>query len=144
MRFPPATLFAVLAGLATLAGIVAGFLVIGPPAEVRMRRFDETRAGDLGAISDAVAAYRRTHQGLPEKLDDLARSSEVYRRYSLKDPAGRPYDYTAKDAFSYELCAEFDRATDDAMETRHYPSIFWRHGQGRQCFSLEARPPVHQ
>lgn len=144
MKLPPATLFATLAGVATLAGIIAGLIVIGSPSEVRMRRFDEIRVGDLGFISNAVAMYRRTHESPPQKLDDLARSSDGYRGYSLKDPVGRPYEYTVKDAFSYELCAEFDRATDETIETRRDQPVFWKHGRGRQCFSLEARPSVQR
>ncbi len=144
MRLQAPTLFAALAGIAIIAGIVVGLIIIGWPSDVRMRRFDEIRAGDLQAISTSVETYRRTHESLPRKLEDLAPSSGAYSLLRLRDPADRPYEYAVKAAFSYELCAEFDKATDEPTRTSRYRSIFSKHGRGRQCFDLEARPsPQH-
>src|SRR5450631_4130321 len=133
MKVPPAGLFAVLSLIAAIAAVVAGLVVIGSPGEIRMRRFDETRANDFDVIANTIQTYRLTHEGLPEKLDGLA-------RVNLKDPLGRPYEYRVKDAFSYELCAEFDTARDKTGEAASSRSKFDKHGSGRQCFSLEARP----
>jgi hypothetical protein len=133
MKVPPTGLFAVLSLIAAIAAVVAGLVVIGSPSEIRMRRFDERRANDFDVIANTIQTYRLTHEGLPEKLDGLA-------RVSLKDPLGRPYEYRVKDAFSYELCAEFDTAQDKTGEAASSRSKFDKHGSGRQCFSLEARP----
>lgn len=144
MRPRPATLFAALASIAAVAGIAAGLMVIGSPSEVRMRRLDEQRVSDLQAISSAIATYRRTHEALPATLDELVRP-DVFPSARLKDAAsGRPYEYIAKDATAYQLCAEFETATGDRIETGRGVSPFWKHGQGRQCFSLEARLPVQR
>ena len=136
MKLQRATLFTVLSVGAMFAAIVIGLIVIGSPREFRMRRLDERRAEDLAAISSAIRTYRLTHENLPQKLDELQRSGIIYR---LKDPVERPYEYTVKDAFSYELCAEFDTATDTTTVAR---LLFEKHGHGRQCFSQEARPPA--
>ncbi len=141
MKLQPATLFAVLSAIATFAAIVIGLVVIGSPSEFRMRRLDQTRANDLASISGAIRTYRLTHESLPPKLDELQRSQQAMN-YSLKDPIGRPYEYTVKDAFSYELCAEFDTATNTTAA--RFSSIFETHALGRQCFSQEARPPVRR
>jgi hypothetical protein len=138
MKLQRATLFAVLSVGAMFATIAIGLIVIGSPREFRMRRLDERRAEDLAAIASAIRTYRLTHENLPQKLDELQRSQQgmIYR---LKDPVERPYEYTVKDAFSYELCAEFDTATDTTTAAR---LLFEKHGHGRQCFSQEARPPA--
>jgi len=136
---PPATLFAVLSAIAVIAAVVVGLAVIGSPGEFRMRRFDEQRATDLSSISTAVRSHRLTHESLPQKLGDL----QSALTYGLKDPVGRPYEYAVKDEFSYELCAEFDTATDTLAAAR-FSSVFEKHGSGRQCFTQEARPPARR
>ena len=137
MKVPPAGLFTVLSVVAALAAIIAGLAVIGSPSEIRMRRFDDRRANDLDVIANAIQTYRLTHEGLPRKLDELA-------RVSLKDPLERPYEYSVKDAFSYKLCAEFATAPDKTEEAAPSRSKFDKHGPGRQCFSLEARPSAQR
>ncbi len=141
MKLQPATLFVVLSTIAMFAAIIIGLIAIGSPSEFRMRRFDQRRANDLASISGAIRTYRFTHESLPPKLDELQRSQQTMN-YSFKDPIGRPFEYTVKDAFSYELCAEFDTATNTTA-TR-FSSIFEKHGLGRQCFSQEARPPARR
>ena len=136
-----AVVFSALAAAATLAVIIAGFFVIGSPSEVRMRRLDAIRAQDLNAISNAITGYRRTHESLPRTLDDLAPGAGTYVLYRLKDPTGRPYEYQPTDAYGYQLCASFDRGTE-RPELGYGQPIFATHGKGRQCFSLQARPPV--
>ena len=142
MKPQPATTFAALSGIVMLAAIVVGLIVIGPPGEYRLRRFDQKRVSDLASISNTIRSYRLTHDDLPPKLDELA-PSQPYITHTLKDPVGRPYEYAVKDAFSYELCAEFDTATD-TITTANFGSIFEKHGLGRQCFSQEARPPARR
>ena len=50
MRFHSATIFAMLASIMMLVGIVAGFIVIGSPGEIRLRRFDEIRVGTIARL----------------------------------------------------------------------------------------------
>jgi type II secretory pathway pseudopilin PulG len=139
MKMQSATLFTVLSVAAALFAIIAGLIVIGSPSDVRMRRFDQSRASDLASISRAVAAYRLTHESLPLNLEDI-QGSQPSATVNLKDPIGRSYEYAIKDAFSYELCATFDIALESKTENIRSSSIFEKHGVGRQCFSLEARP----
>jgi hypothetical protein len=142
MKPQPATMFAALSGVVMLAAIVVGLIVIGSPGEYRLRRFDQKRVSDLVSISNTIRSYRLTHEDLPQKLDELA-PSQPYITHSLRDPVGRPYEYAVKNAFSYELCAEFDTATD-AITPANFGSIFEKHGIGRQCFVQEARPPARR
>ena len=137
MKLQAETLFIVLSVVAALLAIIGGFIVIGSPGEVRMRRLDQQRTIDLVSISGAVAGYRLTHDTLPASLEDLRRASPN-RTIPHKDSTGRAYEYVKRDSFSYELCVAFDTATDQRPSEAQ--SIFDKHASGRQCFSLEARP----
>jgi hypothetical protein len=139
MKVQSATLFAVLCTIVACAAIIVGWVFLGSPSEVRLTRFDATRAADLASISSAIANYRLRHENLPQTFGEL-QQSQPNMSLSFKDPVGQTYEYAAKDSFAYELCASFDRATDITMESARLHSMFEKHGLGRQCFSLEARP----
>ena len=133
MKVPSAGLFASLSVVVALAAIIAGLAVIGSPDAIRLRRSDLRRTADFDSIVRAIQAYRLTHENLPRTLDELS-------SVSLRDPLGRPYEYSVKDAYSYELCTEFDTVQDGPGNTSAPSYKFEKHGSGRQCFSLEARP----
>ena len=140
MKVQSATLFAALCTIVACAAVIVGWVFLGSPSEVRLTRFDAIRAADLASISSAIANYRLRHENLPQTFGEL-RQSQPNLSLSFKDPVGQAYDYAAKDSFAYELCASFDRATDRTTESARLHSMFEQHGLGRQCFSLEARPP---
>ena len=147
MSASEARLFAVLSGLVVLAGVIAGLLAIGSPQEIRLRRLDEARVGDLVALSQAILSYRSSHSALPQSLSALAGSAEGDRGYLrpvLIDPEGRPYEYAGKGGSVYELCAIFDRTIANEAEIGRAESIFARHGEGRQCFTLDAAAPAQR
>jgi hypothetical protein len=138
-----ATRFAVPCTIVACAAVIAGWVFIGLPGEIRLSRLDATRAGDLASISNAIANYRSRHEHLPGSFDEL-QQSQPNLTLSFRDPVGQAYEYAVKDAFAYELCASFDRATDIATEPARARSLFETHGAGRQCFNLEARPPAQR
>jgi hypothetical protein len=140
MRVQSAALFAAFCTVVAFAAVILGWLFIGSPSEVRLNRFDAMRAANLASIASAIKSYRLTHESLPKTLDELQTSSPNVS-LSFKDPVGQAYEYAVKDSFAYELCATFDRATDRTTESAPLRSMFEKHGPGRQCFSLEARPP---
>ena len=64
---------------ATVLGvIVAAFVIIGSPAEQRLRRLDDARERHLDEISKAIDRYWDTHAVLPDSLEDLQPDSEAY------------------------------------------------------------------
>ena len=139
MKVQSSTVFAVFCTIAVLAALVAGWLFVGSPSEARLARFDARRASDLATISRTVTSYRLTSEALPQTLGDLQRAQPT-AGLSFKDPAGQAYEYKVKDAFAYELCASFDTAAETTEPSVRPYSVFEKHGLGRQCFSLEARP----
>ncbi len=138
MKLQSSTLFAAASSVVAVAAVAAGWFVIGSPGEVRLIRFDAIRAADLASLSGAITTYRLTHEGLPQTLDELLKSAPN-ARLNFRDPKEQAYDYVAKDAVAYELCATFDRSTEPSEPTSG-DSVFRRHHAGKQCFSLEARP----
>ncbi len=126
----PHTLVASIATVAVGLAIGAAFLVIGSPAEQRMRRLDERRTEDLQTLSNAVRLYWSRHQRLPASLEEVERDQgENATRW---DPVTRePYEYRIDAPKAYSLCARFDRAS---LEAGRQPDTWW-HDAGRYCFA---------
>ncbi|MBA3948824.1 MAG: hypothetical protein H0X44_02635 [Acidobacteria bacterium] len=131
------TLVAGLVIAAVVAAVGAGLIILGSPADVRARRLDERRVGDLREWTRAIDAYWTANTQLPVSLDEVRRQ-QAWTHLAVNDPStGEPYVYRAKGAVAYELCAVFDRASPDAG--RPDDDALWGHGAGPSCFTLEAR-----
>jgi hypothetical protein len=127
------TTLALAVGVVVAAAVVAGFLVMGSPGEVRLRRLDERRVGHIRQIARSVALFWTVNDHLPESLGQLSEVGGVAETPS--DPeSGAPYSYRVIDSVRYELCAEFARRTE-GLALRPAEQL-WSHGQGRQCFEL--------
>lgn len=144
MRLSRPILFAAVASIAVVTAVVAGISVIGSPPGVRARRLDMQRVQDLRNIATAVNAYHRTRGELPDRLDRLQEGGKWPYVHLSDAETGRPYEYRVKDASTYELCARFDTGSDDRVTPLAYPSSFWRHASGRQCFGMASKLPVRR
>jgi hypothetical protein len=119
------------AGAAVVLGAVLafGFYVLGPPQSQRAISADERRVQDLRAIAQQI--YGR--HSLPATLAELRFGRQI------EDPVTHtPYEYRAKAATAYELCANFATASADSDSEYPRPTTFWNHSKGRQCFQLDA------
>jgi len=138
--------------LAVSIAIIAGFFVVGSPKEERVRQFDLRRIGDLQSIQWEIVNYRSVKGTLPASLADL--KDDIRGFMPPRDPGtGESYGYQATGALSFELCAVFSRAREEAA-TAPKPVMpvgasidgdSWSHGEGRQCFERvidEERYPV--
>jgi type II secretory pathway pseudopilin PulG len=135
MRLSRPQLLAGLLALVVVVAVVAGIVVVGSPAEQRTQRLDERRVGDLASIAQAADLYWTRHAQLPTSLNEL--TIEPGTRLRANDPeTNAPYEYQRLDASSFEVCAQFQRQSqqDSVAEDR-----FWLHGTGRQCFRRKAR-----
>lgn len=122
-RGPAPRLFAIAAGTAVIATLVAGFSVMGAPSVQRNIEADRRRIEHFKEIAGLLHA--RTE--LPEYLSQLP--------VRWLDPvSGRGYEYRKLSQYEYELCAIFT-ASDAKLQ-------FWSHGSGRQCFRLNSRRSV--
>jgi hypothetical protein len=127
-----------------VAAVVAGFLLVGSPAQARRERADAQRVSDLESLARAVRDYHAERKALPEQIEQVY--ARTYRPVAeLMDPVtGKAYEYRVVDKGRFELCAIFQ--TDQSARKRSGPygwreegMPFWRHGSGRQCFTLEAK-----
>lgn len=77
---------------------------------------------------------------LPKTLADLS----VQYYISLNDAqTQKPYEYEKLTATSYNLCAEFNKVTNDktgSNTTASYYGMNWLHGNGRYCFKQTVNP----
>jgi hypothetical protein len=140
---------------------VTGVLLIDPPAVLRARERDEARLQAIADIASAVDCYATYEGGAPESLEAMraaldARAASTTIRYACSwsvqtDPAtDAPYEYRRLGEDAYEVCATFDRRSDEpdgARRPRTYsfgavgegPREFNAiHEAGRHCFSLTA------
>ncbi len=130
---------------------LAGLFLSGSPVAERMRRLDTQRVNDLQQISYAIDTYWGMQQRLPERLDQLQTTRDVYVS-SIRDPqTQKDYDYLVTASSSYQLCADFQALSEPTgpaslrVATLPHPdkgTPFWSHTAGHTCFSLTVRLPV--
>lgn len=139
-----------------VATIVAGFFIVGTPAEARLARFDAQKVNDLQNIQSQVVYYWQAKQKLPATIADL-NNSLSYGPVPMDPQTGEPYEYRATGMLSFELCAAFNaesRASrGQLMETRMIepvpaggkgaPQDNWQHGTGHVCFSRTIDPSFY-
>ena len=136
---PRPSLLARVAGVGALAALIVGLFAVGSPRDVRFRKIDAERLGDLMRIEGEITGYYRDHRGLPSSLDSLMElpTSNVRR---VKDPAtGAPYGYRIVDSTTYELSAIF-YAADSLSERYDRGTHFWRHPAGPHVYRITIPP----
>jgi len=133
-----------------LVSVVAGFFIIGTPAEIRMLRFDEQKVSDLQGIQYQIVNYYQQKEELPETLTFL--DDPISSFMTPMDPqSGSAYRYTVTGALSFELCATFNKPTPDTRgqgaypaRDMSYPSMGiddnWQHEAGDVCFARTIDP----
>jgi hypothetical protein len=114
---------------AVVGAIGVGLYIVGRPADQRIRRIDEHRTQDLTYLRDGVARYAEAHKRLPESLQEVTGFPDASRR----DPVtGQPYGYRVTGDATYDVCADFERATDP--DQAQFADNTWKHGAGHTCF----------
>ena len=118
-----------------LATFIAAFFILGTPADQRTIKFDERRAQDLRSLESTVEQYAYRNNVLPATLA-AAEDNVTY-----KDPrTNQPYEYRVTGTTTFELCAVFEKATDEnsSYGYRDTSDIYFKHGAGRTCFQRTA------
>lgn len=134
----PGTWLLVAAGIVIAATVAAAIAVMGSPAQQRLLRLDQRRVSDLQQLQEAVEAYHREHDRLPDAVATL--SSQPGVALATVDPhMATPYGYRKLAEREYALCANF--ATDTAKAGRgrdgRAPAWIardWAHATGQACF----------
>lgn len=148
---------AVSIGVAVLAIviIVAGFFIVGTPAEARLARFDAQKVTDLQNIQYRITSYWQAKQKLPATIDDLADAIQ-YGPLPVDPQTNSSYEYQTTAVLSFKLCATFNtesRGTQniETMERsipvpaggKISPLDNWQHGAGNVCFDRTIDPSFY-
>jgi hypothetical protein len=124
--------------------IVWGFSVLGSPRTQRLYKYDQEKINGLSNLSNQIELYYTTNGKLPDGLNDM---KSVYYVYETTDPqSGKSYEYTKKDALNFELCAEFNKASQESLNSKpqySYDAV-WTHPAGRYCFTRKINPQIFQ
>ncbi len=125
--------------LTVIAAIVAGFFIMGSPAQVRLYRFDEQKVSDLQSIQWEIVNYWQQKQAFPKSLAELEDSISGWT--TPKDPqTGADYEFILGEGMSFQLCATFNAATQQGIEVATPSRVYgvegdnWNHGAGKVCF----------
>lgn len=141
-------------GALILATVVAGFLIIGSPSQIRMYRLDDRKVSDLSNLQSQIVDYWRQKERLPQTFDVLRDS--IGGSYIPVDPqTGEPYEYRTTGALSFELCANFNMESREDVNGRpssprmitavEKPGMIevsdnWKHAAGRHCYQRTIDP----
>lgn len=122
-----------------LASIVWGFAVLGSPRTQQLLKYDQQKVSDLQNISNEVQNYYQLKNSLPNTLADL--SAPNYYVVQNDGQTGKLYEYNKTGNLTYEVCAEFNKASNEkssypTIQIQMYPNNggTWIHPIGRYCF----------
>lgn len=132
------------AGIAVIIAIVAGFLIMGSPSQVRLYRFDAQKVSDLQSIQWQIVNYYQQKEMIPNSLADI---EDPLSGWMLpKDPQGQPYRYEKTGNLTFKLCATFNADSSAAEASQAMPREYgsldgnFSHGTGEECFDRTIDP----
>lgn len=143
------TIFIVFLGLFCTGLVAVGFLIIGTPVSMQLRKKDEERIAHFSAIRYAIEDYYRVTGRLPETLASMNQETGMktynpYHSLVLQDPyTQKPYEYVVTSTQTYDLCTEFETDTTlrRGSETpAYYPSYSNEHKKGYFCIKNTLPP----
>jgi hypothetical protein len=134
-----------------LGSIILGFVVLGTPQSQRQARYDNQRISDLQNIQWQIVNYWQQKERLPDRIGDLEDSISGFVLPS--DPeTDAPYEYIKTGNLNFELCAEFNRDSEEikfGQPRIAHPEFGgkldenWQHSAGRVCFERDIDPELH-
>ena len=136
---------------AMLVVVIIGIFLAGSPFRQRLLRFDERKISDLQSIQWQIVSFWQNKERLPAGLGEL--EDPISGFIPPRDPQnGANYDYRTTGNLSFELCAEFNLASEETGITVPRAPVYteygksdetWKHGDGRQCFSRTIDPELY-
>jgi hypothetical protein len=132
----------------TIAALIYGFMTIPSPFMQHQISMDHRRVSDLGEIKSSIEDYYRTHNQLPQTLQELKTASAgTYQSFGIADPETKaPYEYAIlnqKPPF-VQLCATFTTNSQKDDPDEYDPNNYdwqsysgdYQHPAGHFCFKL--------
>lgn len=131
-----------------LFSIIWGFSVLGSPRTQRLIKYDTQKVSDLQSISNQIENHYSSKGVLPNNLEEVKNS--FYSFSSLDSQTQKPYEYQKLGDTKYNICAEFNKASDDknisTSPTYSYSyggENNWTHPAGRYCFERTINPNLY-
>lgn len=149
----PGLVVAIVSGIAVVAAIIAGLLIVGGPGDARDQRLDDAHYEAIGEIATAAqCVYARTGV-LPPSIEEARRSvadmsvdEDACHRALLRRELDEAVDYEAVQPNRINLCAEFRRPSPplDRQSLQAYADRFPELAEprteiGRRCYLIQVR-----
>lgn len=142
----------VIAGVIVIGSIIWGFAVLGSPRTQRLIKYDQQKVNDLQNINNRVTNFYADKGYLPKNMEE-AMSYENYYVTQVDSQTQKPYEYEKINETTYNLCADFNKASNN--ETRNgkmmsapirdpYSTRSWVHPAGRYCFEQTINPNLYR
>ncbi len=129
----PVPLLVLVVGLIVALVVVIAFHLDGWPDEVRHRRLDHLRTVELQRLAQTIDGFWQTRNRLPASLAEMGATPR-------RDPeSGEVYEYRPDQDGRYQLCAVFSAVFEPEVPDSSRLGVFWTHGDGRNCFSMDAK-----
>jgi hypothetical protein len=135
-----------------LGTIIAGFFIVGTPAQARLARFDAQKVSDLQNIQSQVITYWQAKQKLPTAIGELD-NSLAFGTVPVDPQTGAPYEYHKTGTLSFQLCATFNAESRGTAAQAIYdqpravtivggkaPTDNWQHSAGSFCYDRAIDP----
>ena len=134
----------IISSIIVIGSIVWGFSVLGSPRTQRLIKYDEQKVRDLESLEAIVVNYFKSKETTPSSMDELM-ANRGYGGFNDQQ-TNKSYEYRKINDLSYELCAEFNKSSEDMIPKGsgyNYspPRPFydnygysWNHPAGRHCF----------
>ncbi len=146
----------IIVAVLAVSTIIAGFFIVGTPAQARLARFDAQKVSDLQNIQYRVTNFYQAKQKLPSVITNLS-DSLSYGPLPLDPQTGESYVYQPGEGLSFKLCAVFNsqsRANQNTspefraiepmpIETKLGTQDNWQHGAGEVCFERTIDPAFY-
>jgi len=139
-----------LATIVVIGSIAWGFAVLGSPRSQRLGKYDEEKVSALQSMTYLVSDYYQQHEALPQSFSDLPCVQSSMGGTCVDSQTKKPYEYQKLSESSYQLCADFNRASQTSDTNSSYPmrvgtNISWNHPAGHYCFTekvnvMQAQP----
>ncbi len=132
-------------GVIILGSIIWGFSVLGSPQTQRLYKYDEQKVNDLMNLNNEVINFYSNKGTLPKTMEEMA--SGNYYVAPVDPQTQKPYEYEKTNNTTYNLCAEFNKASDGTDDSTRpvspYEYTTWTHPAGRYCFSQTINPNLY-
>lgn len=126
----------IVALLLTVGSLVVAVVFGESPKVSRAKRIDQQTINMLDRVENAVNNFYITNKRTPVDIDELINSSDsglIMSDLENKDNQAK-IEYKSEQTDKYQLCVDFELASDEKQLEQDYVGRRWQHKQGNNCF----------